>query len=51
MLKSRGWNYHLITETEGNSVFCGSETVDETSTVEGPQNSALLGMSKGRTFT
>ena len=21
-------NYHLFTETEGNSVFCGSETVD-----------------------
>ena len=21
-------NYHLLTETEGNSVFCGPETVD-----------------------
>jgi hypothetical protein len=21
-------NYHLFTETEGNSVFCGPETVD-----------------------
>jgi hypothetical protein len=22
------FNYHLFTETEGNSVFCGPETVD-----------------------
>ena len=22
------YNYHLLTETEGNSVFCGPETVD-----------------------
>jgi hypothetical protein len=22
-------NYHLFTETEGNSVFCGPETVDK----------------------
>jgi hypothetical protein len=27
------YNYHLFTETEGNSVFCGPETE-----VEGPQN-------------
>jgi hypothetical protein len=46
-------NYHLFTETEGNSVFCGPETVDvsrgeaETSTVEGPQNTLLSrGLSK-----
>ena len=39
---SSGYNYHLLTETEGNSVFCGPETVDvETSTVEGPQNTLL----------
>ena len=38
--------YHLMTETEGNSVFCRPETVDsasprETSTVEGSQNTLL----------
>ncbi len=32
--------YHLLTETEGNSVFCGN--IDgQTSTVEGPQNTLL----------
>ncbi len=25
---SSWYNYHLLTETEGNSVFCGPETVD-----------------------
>ncbi len=32
--------YHLLTETEGNSVFCGPETVGRSS-VEGPQNTLL----------
>jgi hypothetical protein len=35
--------YHLFTETEGNSVFCGPETT----AVEGPQNILLSrGLSK-----
>ena len=37
--------YHLFTETEGNSVFCGPETA--TMAVEGPQNILLSrGLSK-----
>jgi hypothetical protein len=36
--------YHLLTETEGNSVFCGPETAV---VVEGPQNTLLSrGLSK-----
>jgi hypothetical protein len=46
--------YHLFTETEGNSVFCGPETVDVSRgeaegnmTVEGSQNTLLSrGLSK-----
>ena len=39
--------YHLFTETEGNSVFCGPETAvaeakpRATTAVEGPQNTLL----------
>jgi hypothetical protein len=40
------YNYHLFTETEGNSVFCGPETT-ATTAAEGPQNTLLYrGLSK-----
>ena len=35
-------NYHLLTETEGNSVFCGPETVD-VSRGEAEGNSVFCG--------
>jgi hypothetical protein len=38
---SKNNNYHLFTETEGNSVFCGPETAVTTTAVEGPQNTLL----------
>ena len=52
LLFSLNISYHLFTETEGNSVFCGPETVDvETSKVEGPQNTLLSrGLSRNKCF-
>ena len=39
--------YHLFTETEGNSEFCGPETAVEQRAVAGPQNSLFSqGLSK-----
>jgi hypothetical protein len=43
------WNiYHLFTETKGNSVFCGPETVGVSrGEAKGPQNTLLSrGLSK-----
>ena len=42
------YTYHLFTETEGNSVFCGPETVD---VLIIQSFNYVLGMSKGHIFT